>query len=158
MSKLVLKLTDSFALSLLVDGGLTPWSAWETCSAACGPGTKTRSRSCTNPEPQHGGKDCVGELEDEAACQIKFCPVDCKVGAWDLFGECSHECGGGSKTRTRVNVPPQHGGKACPAASETVPCNAHHCPSKMPYFYIIMYMKVDPYRYVIPLLASTFTK
>ena len=116
---------------LLVDGGVTPWSAWETCSAACGPGTKTRSRTCTNPEPQYGGEDCKESLEDEADCQIKPCPIDCKVGQWSDFAACTKSCGTGSKTRTRVNVPPQHGGKACPAASDTKPCNTHPCPSKI---------------------------
>ena len=36
-----------------VDGG---WSAWSECSKKCGKGKITRT--CTNPKPAHGGKDC----------------------------------------------------------------------------------------------------
>uniref|UniRef100_A0A1I8IIC6 SRCR domain-containing protein n=1 Tax=Macrostomum lignano TaxID=282301 RepID=A0A1I8IIC6_9PLAT len=38
-----------------VDGSWTQWSAWQTCSALCGGGTKTRQRNCT--APQFGGAD-----------------------------------------------------------------------------------------------------
>ena len=46
-----------------VDGGWTAWSStYNHCSVTCGCGTRTRSgvRTCTNPSPQNGGRDCLG--------------------------------------------------------------------------------------------------
>ena len=54
----------------LVDGGLSEWSAWGTCSKDCGNGTRTRTRNCTNPSPQYGGKNCtdLGDTQQEEDC------------------------------------------------------------------------------------------
>ena len=52
---------------LIVDGG---WSKWSKCSASCGGGTQTRT--CTNPEPAYGGKDCKGESARD--CNTDPCP------------------------------------------------------------------------------------
>jgi hypothetical protein len=43
-----------------VDGA---WSAWSTCSIACGSGTQsgTMTRTCTNPSPANGGAACIGD-------------------------------------------------------------------------------------------------
>ena len=32
------------------------------------PGIHKRKRSCTNPKPQNGGKNCLGESEEIAEC------------------------------------------------------------------------------------------
>ena len=60
----------------LVDGGLTEWSAWGTCSKDCENGMRTRTRTCTNPSPQYGGKDCtgLGDTEQEEDCNTQNCP------------------------------------------------------------------------------------
>lgn len=42
----------------VVDGGYTKWSKWGPCSTTCDPGVKQKTRTCTNPPPQNGGKDC----------------------------------------------------------------------------------------------------
>lgn len=48
------------------DGGWTDWSGWSTCR----PDTQDhiRVRSCTNPWPEHGGKDCEGSDEETKPC------------------------------------------------------------------------------------------
>ena len=59
-----------------VDGGLSEWSAWGTCSKDCGTGTTARTRTCTNPSPQNGGKDCtdLGDKEQTEVCNTLKCP------------------------------------------------------------------------------------
>ncbi|CAH3021140.1 unnamed protein product, partial [Porites evermanni] len=44
---------------LAIDGGYTDWSASD-CSVTCGGGTQTLTRTCTNPPPSNGGKNCSG--------------------------------------------------------------------------------------------------
>ena len=49
-----------------VHGGFSVFSA---CSKTCGGGT--RIRTCTNPEPKHGGRGCVGESQE--TCNKQAC-------------------------------------------------------------------------------------
>merc|ERR1712054_3631 len=44
-----------------VDGGWTDWSAFSECSVKGGGGNKTKTRTCTNPAPAHGGAECEGK-------------------------------------------------------------------------------------------------
>jgi len=55
-----------------IDGG---WSTWITssCSAPCGEGKRVRKRTCSNPFPINGGKDCSGNQTNFHDCQIKEC-------------------------------------------------------------------------------------
>ena len=53
---------------ILVDGGWNDWSVWDTCSVTCGGGSQGRNRSCSNPSPQYGGNDCVGDVFDSQDC------------------------------------------------------------------------------------------
>ncbi|XP_029193760.2 A disintegrin and metalloproteinase with thrombospondin motifs 4-like [Acropora millepora] len=50
------------------DGGWSAWGPWSNCSVFCGLGRKYRTRTCTNPPPSGGGKDCVGPSR-----QMRFC-------------------------------------------------------------------------------------
>lgn len=65
----------SISVSFSVDGGWGPWSPWATCSATCGGGVKGRMRECNSPQPQHGGKQCIGEANDSDSCNKKDCPI-----------------------------------------------------------------------------------
>ena len=56
-----------------VDGGFSQWSSYDACSELCGGGDQERSRSCTNPSPKHGGKDCVGDETESRDCNTQKC-------------------------------------------------------------------------------------
>ena len=61
--------TDYIAASFVivpVHGGFSPFSE---CSKTCGGGTQIRT--CTNPEPKHGGRGCVGVSHQ--TCNTQAC-------------------------------------------------------------------------------------
>merc|ERR1712112_483909 len=61
---------DSGGYKTPVDGG---WSEWSTCTKSCGGGQK--KRSCTNPKPANGGKDCYAQyMHDTWDCNNQKCP------------------------------------------------------------------------------------
>lgn len=121
-----------------VHGGWTPWSAWSACSQTCGLAVKTRTRSCGNPRPAHGGRICVGEDRSEIYCTSNPpCPAklpppqDGGWGAWGAWADCTAQCGGGFRVRRRVcdSPLPAHGGAECQGCPlDYEPCNAHPCP------------------------------
>ena len=66
-------------LPVSVDGGWSPWGNWTRCSKTCGVGYQTQHRTCTNPPPQHGGRDCQGNLDQSRQCEDqKHCPSEFK--------------------------------------------------------------------------------
>ena len=64
---------------LIVDGGYSAWGSYGPCSKSCGGGVQSRSRTCTNPPPAHGGKDCsgLGESSSTRECSSQNCPGVC---------------------------------------------------------------------------------
>lgn len=121
-----------------IHGGWTAWSAWSECSATCGLAVKTRTRTCTNPAPAHGGRVCVGQDRSEVLCTGNPpCPVpmptpkDGKWGDWTEWSDCTAVCGGGFRKRTRKcdNPPPSAGGSQCIGCNVQYEiCNNHTCP------------------------------
>jgi len=102
-----------------VDGGWTEYTEWTECSASCGGGIQSRTRSCDNPPPAFGGAPCAGDAMDTQQCNTDPCPVD---GGWSSFGEwseCSNDCGGGQEVRERTctNPTPANGGAGCEGES-----------------------------------------
>ena len=99
--------------------------------------------------PENGGATCPA-LEETMACNTEGCPgaflvlffdcchniftkyrfpVDCNVGDWKAWGDCSAICDGGIKMRAREVVEePENGGATCPALEETMVCNTKGCP------------------------------
>ncbi len=102
------------------------WSASSACSAACGPGTATRTRNIRQASTGNGAP--CPSLEDTVDCNNQPCPIDCAVSEWSDWGACSVGCGGGIQTRSRTVVTqPQYGGQSCPALSESQSCNTQVC-------------------------------
>lgn len=61
---------------LVVNGAYSPWSDWTPCTVTCGGGESMRTRQCTNPSPEFGGKDCssLGKSTEIMKCKNDPCP------------------------------------------------------------------------------------
>ena len=118
-----------------VDGGYSEWSSFTSCSASCGYATKTRNRTCTNPEPSCGGNNCSvhGPRTETVLCNKTPCPVHGNYSGWSNFSPCDKTCGNGSKIRRRycTNPEPRFGGRQCSSlgsVAESASCNQFQCP------------------------------
>ena len=116
-----------------VHGGYTAWGNFSVCSKSCENGTKVRNRTCDNPRPLHGGRNCsnLGSPYEIVSCNEFPCPIHGGYSQWSNFSECSLSCGGGKKTRVRTctEPKPEHGGRDCQGVSkEMMRCNTHFCP------------------------------
>ena len=118
-----------------IHGNFSSWSLFSVCSKSCGNGKKTRTRSCSNPVPKHGGKNCsaLEPLKEVRSCNTFPCPVHGNYSPWSNFSSCSKSCGNGKMVRTRKcsNPTPKHGGRNCSLfghSTEVRSCNAFPCP------------------------------
>ena len=118
-----------------IHGNYSTWSAFSSCSISCGHGYRFRNRTCTNPAPKHGGRNCsvYGFDIEVEACHLQKCPVHGGFSEWSNFSACSQSCGNSSKTRTRIcnNPTPSNGGRDCKTLGpslDTVPCQTPPCP------------------------------
>merc|ERR1711988_254110 len=72
-----------------VNGEWSEWSMTKECS--CGDQNEkmfTKVRTCTNPPPAHGGKDCEGE--EETCSDSPCCPsgwTESRGNCYKYFGE-----------------------------------------------------------------------
>ncbi|XP_067391212.1 hemicentin-1 isoform X2 [Emydura macquarii macquarii] len=114
-----------------VDGNWSEWGSWEECSRTCGQGNKTRTRTCSNPPTQHGGRPCDSNAVESIMCNIRPCPVEGAWGSWLPWGPCSDTCGKGTQTRLRLcnSPPPSLDGSYCEGSDTQMQvCNKRHCP------------------------------
>ena len=112
-----------------VDCQVSDWSQWNTCSATCGGGTQSRTRTIIK-DAKNGGKVCPVDLSENRVCNTQSCPVNCAFTDWGDWGACSATCGGGTQTRYRtITTEAANGGIACPTdLSENQTCNTQVCP------------------------------
>ncbi|XP_069140374.1 uncharacterized protein [Argopecten irradians] len=57
----------------IIDGAWGAWGAYGVCTAQCGGGLQSRSRSCDNPLPANGGLQCPGNASDFQTCNTGAC-------------------------------------------------------------------------------------
>jgi hypothetical protein len=106
---------------------VSAWSAWGTCSAACGTSGQQERYRTVFSFPSEGAPACP-VLTESRPCNRLACPVDCQVSTF-TWGACSAVCNGGTQVGTRaVVVAATQGGQACPALTRVQPCNVHACP------------------------------
>ncbi|XP_060607592.1 uncharacterized protein LOC132759768 [Ruditapes philippinarum] len=114
-----------------VNGGWSNWGSYSSCPVTCGTGSVTRSRSCNNPTPAHGGTTCSGSATETGTCTKPACPINGGWSNWGSYSSCPVTCGTGSVTRSRScnNPTPAHGGTTCSgSATETGTCTKPACP------------------------------
>ncbi|KAK3251104.1 hypothetical protein CYMTET_39560 [Cymbomonas tetramitiformis] len=114
-----------------VNCSVTAWDAWSQCTASCGGGTYSRSRTVVE-EAKYGGRSCPS-LFQEAECNTQECAVDCKMSEWAATTACTANCSGGVKNYTRtVQVEAAFGGTPCGELTKEEECNTNLCPGDCP--------------------------
>jgi uncharacterized protein YegL len=83
-----------------IDCILNDWSGWSGCTAECGGGVQQRSTTM-RVEPEHGGEPC-GEDSQVQSCNIQNCDKDCVLQDWSQWTDCSKECDGGTRMKTKL--------------------------------------------------------
>ncbi|KAJ8304500.1 hypothetical protein KUTeg_018083 [Tegillarca granosa] len=120
-------------MSILVDGNWAAWGSWGSCSVTCAssPGTKQRTRTCSDPAPANNGLDCVGSATETGSCTVSLpCPIDGNWGSWSSWTSCSVTCGYGTESRNRScdSPAPQYNGNNCTGdGEETNACWSGTC-------------------------------
>ncbi|XP_035664469.1 SCO-spondin-like [Branchiostoma floridae] len=111
-----------------IDGDWCPWTNWMGCTRTCGFSMQHRYRTCSCPEPAHGGAMCqgtqttamrIGIQKEMSSCDVPtLCPTDGHWSPWSTWSGCQ-ECVPGSETRTRTctNPPPENNGQPCQGTS-----------------------------------------
>ncbi|KAM4861104.1 hemicentin-1 [Thomomys bottae] len=114
-----------------VDGKWTTWTSWSACTVSCGGGTRQRTRDCSNPVPQYGGRRCEGSDIQTDFCNSDPCPTHGNWSPWSGWGTCSRTCNGGQMRRYRTcdNPQPSNGGRACGGPDTQIQrCSTDMCP------------------------------
>eukprot|EP01054_Gregarina_sp_Poly1_P011398 Gregarina_sp_Poly_1__11397@NODE_96_length_14647_cov_152_270302_g83_i0_p1_GENE_NODE_96_length_14647_cov_152_270302_g83_i0NODE_96_length_14647_cov_152_270302_g83_i0_p1_ORF_typecomplete_len610_score56_79TSP_1/PF00090_19/1_8e04TSP_1/PF00090_19/1_6e08TSP_1/PF00090_19/2_4e12TSP_1/PF00090_19/7_5e13TSP_1/PF00090_19/3_3e09TSP_1/PF00090_19/8_7e08TSP_1/PF00090_19/2_4e07TSP_1/PF00090_19/13TSP_1/PF00090_19/1_4e02Notch/PF00066_17/1_6e09Notch/PF00066_17/1_8e04Notch/PF00066_17/9_8e03Notch/PF00066_17/1_3e03Notch len=82
-----------------IDCVFSDWSDWTSCSASCGGGLMNRTRTIMDFETCSTVNSTL--LIDIRECNTFDCVVDCKMGEWSEWTNCSSKCGEGKQSRYR---------------------------------------------------------
>ena len=73
MIQSVLKVLLTKNCHLLSDCAYFGWSTWSSCSATCGQGAQSRSRTCRSLENSAECSDCTGDATETRICLMSSC-------------------------------------------------------------------------------------
>jgi len=132
-------LTQGVVEAIKVDGEWGPWEDWSECSASCGGGFKVRIRTCNNPEPKHGGKNCTGIGEVRLGCNEEECCPEgmTRTNSWEECTACEKDDNYEYDGQVEINPIYDSADECAVACAENARCNFW---SWEPY-YTICYMR-----------------
>jgi hypothetical protein len=109
---------------------MSEWSGWSKCTAECGGGLQSHTRSILF-KPKNGGMAC-NTVEESRPCATMSCDRDCSLSRWTKWTPCSMACDGGFKEQFRHVARPIRGFGKCPTASSRyryrkAGCNEQGC-------------------------------
>uniref|UniRef100_A0A6P7H209 Netrin receptor UNC5 n=1 Tax=Diabrotica virgifera virgifera TaxID=50390 RepID=A0A6P7H209_DIAVI len=143
------RMAPTSQIVVYVNGGWSPWSSWQDCRC---PGAtlaagKMSTRTCTNPAPSNGGKNCQGSAvrrtKDCIPCPQEELVLDnaydydtsdnayvepARWSSWSEWSDCNEDC---TKIRKRQCIPGSEGGrKNCPGKdTQSLKCSTEQCRS-----------------------------
>jgi hypothetical protein len=101
------------------------WSEWSDCTRSCNSGNKTR----TWPGIEAGSAPYPCPYIETAICEADPCPIDCVIGDWNDWNDCTESClistiyDTAVQSRFRsVTTDNQFGGVECPSNYEQRAC------------------------------------
>lgn len=107
------------------------WAEWGYCDVTCGGGHQYRAPNI-QVKGQYGGDECPAP--EERVCSTEECPVDCIMGEWQGWGDCSEYCGDGVQHNRRIIMQdPAYGGLECSDETDTRSCYDMPCPKHCEY-------------------------
>jgi hypothetical protein len=114
---------------------MSAWSGWSKCSAECGGGLQSKTRSIL-VKPMNGGLSC-NTVEESQPCATESCDRDCSLARWTAWSPCSMACSPGKgdygfQEKYRHVARPTRGHGKCPSATSGAryrkqSCNEHDC-------------------------------
>ena len=101
------------------------WSSWSECSASCGGGSQTRSRTVIYKSAYDSSIECKSETENASqSCNTMGC---CSLVNYSDGQICSKKCGGGTYNRIARSA---YNNTACPSLNTSnggSQCNTNSC-------------------------------
>jgi len=109
---------------------MSEWSGFSKCTAECGGGLRSKTRSI-QMKPRNGGTAC-NTVEESEACATGSCDRNCRLAGWTAWSPCSVACGTGDQDRNRHVAIPTRGKGRCPTATSHIryarkSCNEFDC-------------------------------
>jgi len=76
-----------------LDGGFSEWQSWGACSEECGPGVRSRNRTCDDPAPETGGLGCssLGPYMESESCNEGNCTLGCEADPCHMNATCDDD-------------------------------------------------------------------